>query len=141
MNNPNCYRKKLLDYYLNPKVASTTSNTLQDLLNRIDANSGAFQKGVCSFLFANNFGNYITPQFKVGEYKIDFGIVKNKKKIAIELDGYVSNSYEQIRNDIKRQEILERVGWQFFRIQSSEWFYKNKVVSAKLLNWLNEKTA
>ena len=139
MNNPNCYRKKLLDYYLNPNAPQKTSNLLQDLLNRVDANSGEFEKGVCSFLYNNNFGNFITPQYKVGGYKIDFGIVKNNKKIAIECDGYLSHSsYDQVRNDIKRQEILERVGWQFFRIQSTEWFYKNENVSRKLLRWLNE---
>lgn len=139
MNNPNCYRKKLIDYYTNPEVIQSSPNLLQDLLVRVDANSGEFEKGVCTFLFNNNYGNYITPQYKVGGYKIDFGIIKNNKKIAIECDGYLAHSgFDQIRNDIKRQEILERVGWQFFRVQSTEWFYKNEYVSRKLLRWLNE---
>ncbi|MDE3182013.1 MAG: AAA family ATPase [Bacteroidota bacterium] len=138
MNNPNCYRKKLINYYTNPNAPQTSSNQLQDLLIRCDANSGEFEKGVCTLLYNNNFGNYITPQYKIGGYKIDFGIVKDNKKIAIECDGYLSHSgFEQIRNDIKRQEILERVGWKFFRIQSTEWFYKNEFVSRKLIRWLN----
>ena len=139
MANPICYRKKLIDYYTNPYAPQTSSNQLQDLLVRCDANSGEFEKGVCILLYNNNFGNYITPQYKVGGYKIDFGIVKNNKKIAIECDGYLSHStFDQIKNDIKRQEILERVGWQFFRIQSTEWFYKNEFVSRKLIRWLND---
>lgn len=138
MDNDGCYRKKLIDYYTNPYAPQKSSNKLQDLLIRCDANSGEFEKGVCTLLYNNDFGNYITPQYKVGGYKIDFGIIKDNKKIAIECDGYLSHSgFEQIRNDIKRQEILERVGWQFFRIQSTEWFYKNEFVSRKLIRWLN----
>jgi very-short-patch-repair endonuclease len=137
MNNPNCYRKKLIDYYSNPRSPQIGSNLLQDLLIRVDAKSGEFEKGVCTFLFNNDYGKYITPQYRVGGYKIDFGIIKNNKKIAIECDGYFSHSgFEQIKNDIKRQEDLERVGWRFFRIQSAEWFYKNESVSRKLLHWL-----
>lgn len=41
------------------------------------------------------------------------------------------------REDIKCQEIPERAGWQFFRIQSTEWFYKNDNVCRNLLRRLN----
>lgn len=76
---------------------------------------------VAKFLYNNNYGSHINPQYKVGGYIIDFGIIVNNKKLAIECDGYTYHSgYEKIREDIKRQEILERAGWQFFRIQSSE---------------------
>ncbi len=139
--NPECYRKKIIDYYSNYRESNklAKSNLLQDLLNRVDASSGDFEKGVCTFLYNNNYGNQINPQYKVGGYVIDFGIIMNNKKIAIECDGYTYHSgYEKIREDIKRQEILERAGWQFFRIQSTEWFYKNDQVCRKLLKWLNQ---
>jgi hypothetical protein len=53
------------------------------------------------------------------------------------IGGFVGR-YEKIREDIKRQEILERARWQFFRIQSTEWFYKNEHVCRKLLKWLTQ---
>ncbi len=129
--NPECFRKKLIDYYSNynhlENIAVT--NLLQDLLSKVDSNSGPFEKSVCSFLYENRFGNYLHPQYTVGHYIIDFGIIVQGKKLAIECDGYIYHSgFEKIRDDIKRQEILERAGWKFFRVQSTEWFYQNRAI-------------
>lgn len=139
--NPECYRKKLIDYYSNYNHLEniTVSNQLQDLLSRVDPNSGPFERSVCSFLYEKRVGNYLHPQYAVGRYVIDFGIIIQGKKLAIECDGYIYHSgFEKIRDDIKRQEILERAGWKFFRVQSTEWFYRNREVCRKLSIWLND---
>ena len=142
--NPNCYRKKLLDYYANiqnQRNQPTQVGNLQMLLNKTDTNSGEFEKSVCKFLFDNKLGNFIEPQYKVGNYKLDFGLIINNKKIAIECDGFQYHSeIEQIQNDINRQLILERAGWRFFRIQSTDWFYKNSKVSSDLIQWITDNT-
>ena len=141
--NPDCYRKKLIDYYANIKVGQENSTTrnLQNLLSLVDTNSGEFEKTVCKFMYNNGFGDFLTPQFEVGKYRIDFGMIKNNRKLAIECDGYTYHSgIAKIKEDIARQLILERAGWRFFRIQSTDWFYKNEIVSRKLLNWISENT-
>lgn len=142
--NPECYRKKLIDYYSTGQNKRTNGNTtinLQSLLNKTDANSGDFEKSVCRFLYDNGFGDYLFPQFEVGKYSIDFGIIKNNKKLAIECDGFTYHSgIVKIQDDINRQLILERAGWRFFRIQSTDWFYRNSTVSRELINWINDNT-
>jgi very-short-patch-repair endonuclease len=142
--NPECYRKKLLDYYSTGQSKSKNGNSalnLQSLLSRTDTNSGDFEKNVCRFLYDNGLGDYLFPQFEVGKYSIDFGIIKNNKKLAIECDGITYHSgIVKIQNDINRQLILERAGWRFFRIQSTDWFYRNSTVSRELINWINDNT-
>lgn len=143
--NPDCYRKKLIDYYSTAQSRKTNGNAtinLQSLLSKTDANSGDFEKSVCRLLYDNGFGDYLFPQFEVGKYSIDFGIIKNNKKLAIECDGFTYHSgIVKIQDDINRQLILERAGWRFFRIQSTDWFYRNSTVSRELINWINENTS
>jgi very-short-patch-repair endonuclease len=141
MMNPDCYRKRLIDYYTESQtgIVKFESRRLDELLKLVDANSGGFERTVCTSLYNQGFADNIHPQFKVGKYKIDFAIIKNNKKLAIECDGVKYHSgFEKIREDISRQIVLERAGWKFFRIQSTEWFYKNEYISRKLFNWLNE---
>lgn len=142
--NPECYRKKLIDYYSTAQNKRTNGNTtvnLQSLLNKTDANSGDFEKSVCRLLYDNGLGDHLFPQFEVGKYSIDFGIIKNNRKLAIECDGFTYHSgIVKIQEDINRQLILERAGWRFFRIQSTDWFYRNSTVSRELINWINENS-
>jgi very-short-patch-repair endonuclease/KaiC/GvpD/RAD55 family RecA-like ATPase len=142
--NHDCYRKKLIDYYSNIQNQTnkpTSTKNLQSLLNKTDANSGDFEKSVCKLLYNNGFGDYLYPQFEVGKYCIDFGLIINNKKIAIECDGFTYHSgIVKIQEDINRQLILERAGWRFFRIQSTDWFYKNSKVSSDLIQWITDNT-
>lgn len=142
--NPDCYRKKLIDYYTNSQNKTkkqVTVKNLQTLLNKTDANSGDFEKSVCKLLYNNGLGDFLFPQFEVGKYCIDFGLIKNNKKLAIECDGFTYHSgIVKIQEDINRQLILERAGWRFFRVQSTDWFYRNSNVSAELINWINDNT-
>lgn len=142
--NPECYRKRLIDYYSN--IQNTTNKViptknLETLLKKTDANSGEFEKSVCKFLYNYGFGDYLHPQFEVGKYRIDFGLILNNKKLAIECDGFTYHSgIAKIQEDINRQLILERAGWRFFRIQSTDWFYKNLNVSSNLIQWISDNT-
>ncbi len=142
--NPDCFRKKLIDYYSASQIKrinGISTVNLQSLLNKTDANSGDFEKSVCRLLYDKGYGDCLFPQFEVGRYTIDFGIIKNNKKLAIECDGFTYHSgIVKIQDDINRQLILERAGWRFFRIQSTDWFYRNSIVSNELINWINENT-
>ena len=66
-------------------------------------------------------------------------VIYKDKKIAIECDGerYHSGA-EKIREDMERQTILERIGWQFIRIRGSE-YYRNKTQTIEnLIKSLNK---
>jgi very-short-patch-repair endonuclease len=69
----------------------------------------------------------------------DFGVIMYTTKLAIECVGiHLQAGKDRINDDIDRQLILERSGWRFFRIQSTEWFYNKEQVSKKLLRWIEE---
>jgi superfamily I DNA and/or RNA helicase/very-short-patch-repair endonuclease/transcription elongation GreA/GreB family factor len=73
-------------------------------------------------------GYEVIPQYEIanGKYRIDLAIIlSNGAKIAIECDGDQFHGPEQFDRDNARQKVLERVGWQFFRIRGSA-YYANK---------------
>ena len=144
--NPECYRKKLIDYYqlqaaryAEPTVLAAS---LPDLLDQVDTYGGDFQTSVCRFLYEQGWGDYLHPQLEIGKYRIDFGLIVGNRKLAIECDGdRHASDPALIRDDIARQLILERANWHFFRIQSTDWFYRRSAVGEALLAWIKENTA
>lgn len=90
-----------------------------------------FELEVASYLIGK--GYKIKQQYPVGNYRLDMIVEYNDNKIAIECDGEAYHSSdEQIRNDLERQIILERIGWSFIRIRGSE-YYKSKNNTLKFL--------
>lgn len=78
-------------------------------------------------------GYEVEPQVKVGPYRIDLVVhLPNGKKIAIECDGDIYHDLENLQQDIDRQLVLERSGWEFFRIRWSYYKYEPKQALKKL---------
>lgn len=70
-------------------------------------------------------GYSVEQQHHAGNFFIDIVVSNGEKKIALECDGDEWHSDEdQIENDLKRQAILERMGWKFIRLRGGE-FYRN----------------
>jgi hypothetical protein len=49
-------------------------------------------------------------------------VAGNGKRLAVECDGERDHSPEKLQEDMDRQAILERLGWQFVRIRGSVFF-------------------
>lgn len=112
-----CYdiRRSLLEYAENPSAFIDNDEI------RKQADS-PFEVEVCQYLLQH--GYEILQQYPVGAYHID--IVIKGKKVAIECDGDRWHSTgRQVANDMERQTILERLGWQFIRIRGTK-YYRNK---------------
>ncbi len=63
--------------------------------------------------------HFITPQKKIGPYRVDFAI--EHLKIVIELDGHEHHkTKEQRTNDSKRERYLQSQGWYVIRFTGSE---------------------
>ncbi|NLO88834.1 MAG: DUF559 domain-containing protein [Clostridia bacterium] len=77
-------------------------------------------------------GYRIKPQYKVSGYRIDLVIEGSEHRLAVECDGDVWHGVEQYVRDMARQRQLERAGWTFVRIRSSE-FYANKKKAIQLI--------
>lgn len=67
-------------------------------------------------------GYRVTPQKKVGYYRIDLVVEAQGKCLAVECDGDRYHPLEKLAEDMERQAILERLGWKFVRIRGSQFF-------------------
>ncbi|MBC2637514.1 MULTISPECIES: AAA domain-containing protein [unclassified Rhodococcus (in: high G+C Gram-positive bacteria)] len=80
----------------------------------------------------------LTAQYGVGGYRIDFAAQHPEQRgrmvLAIEADGASYHSSHTARDrDRLRQEHLERLGWRFHRIWSTDWFRDPDTEVAKAL--------
>jgi very-short-patch-repair endonuclease len=61
----------------------------------------------------------LTPQFQIGEYRVDFAI--QPRKVVIEIDGHdFHKTPEQRTEDAQRQRRLEAIGWRVVRFTGKE---------------------
>jgi very-short-patch-repair endonuclease len=67
-------------------------------------------------------GYKVTPQWRVGAYRIDLVVEGDNKRLAVECDGDRYHPFEKLGEDMERQAILERMDWIFTRIRGSEFF-------------------
>lgn len=83
-------------------------------------------------------GYKVDMQVGCSGYRIDLGVKHPKKDeyvLAVECDGATYHSGKTTRDrDRLRQEILERFGWEFYRIWSTDWFRNNSIEKRRLLN-------
>ena len=109
-------RLNLIQYANNP-------NTFLEAVDTIERKSESpFEEAVAKSLISNGYS--IEQQYAVGSYRIDMVVSYENKKIALECDGEAWHSSEaQIRSDMERQTILERIGWEFIRIRGSEYYH------------------
>lgn len=67
-------------------------------------------------------GYRVTSQWKVGAFRIDIVVEGSGRRLAVECDGDKYHTPEKLEDDLKRQAILERLGWTFTRIRGSNFF-------------------
>jgi very-short-patch-repair endonuclease len=145
--NPHCLRKKLLDFFYKTKTPQIIGVNLEELEKRCYYAKRNIEKPPAPFeswfevdvaLEIVKKGYNAIPQFRVGNYRIDLVIDGGHSRIAVECDGDIYHGIDKIEEDLFRQKVLERCGWQFFRIRASE-FYLNKEKSLEDLWKLLER--
>jgi len=75
-------------------------------------------------------GYRVTPHWQIGTFRIDLVVEGDGKRLAIECDGDRYYPLEKLPADMDRQSVLERMGWIFSRIRSSE-FLRNPARAMK----------
>jgi very-short-patch-repair endonuclease len=84
-------------------------------------------------------GYRITPQVPVGEFRLDMVVEgQNDARLAIECDGDRYHGLDQWENDMRRQRILERAGWRFWRCFASTFVMNRQTIIDDLLQCLND---
>ena len=120
-----------LDYAENGASALERIITV-DALEQFDSD---FEMEVCEFLRSKGFT--VDTQIGCSGYKIDLGVKypnSSNYVLAVECDGATYHSSKNARDrDRLRQEILERMGWKFYRIWSTDWFRNKQVEQSRLL--------
>lgn len=130
---PNDLRYKLLDHVKN----YNTPHFIEKKLIEVPKNKNSFihpepydswfEVEVRNDIISKGFS--VIPQYEVakGKYKIDMvAIFNDGTKIAIECDGDKWHGAEKYKDDLYRQKVLERCGWQFFRVRGSEYYSNRK---------------
>lgn len=113
-------RRNLLEHF-HCVAPDTQSTSVQYDVNLCDSE---FEKDVYKFLI--NKGYNVIPQYKVGNFRIDLVVESsNGARLAIECDGDKYHGADKWEYDIRRQRILERAGWKFWRCFASQ-YYRNK---------------
>lgn len=128
LSNTNDLRYKLLDHFKN-------YSSYQPILNEpIERRLGTQPEPFDSWFEVDVYNDIVSkqlsviPQYEVAKrkYRIDMvALFPDGTKIAIECDGDKWHGAEQHENDMMRQKVLERCGWQFFRVRGYE-YYSNR---------------
>lgn len=123
--------REYLDYAENGEIALTRAVNV----NRFDHYDSDFEQEVCEFLREKGFD--VDTQVGCSGFRIDLGVKiphSSNYVLAIECDGATYHSAKNARDrDRLRQEILERMGWKFYRIWSTDWFRNKPVEQLRLL--------
>jgi very-short-patch-repair endonuclease len=95
----------------------------------------AFAESVRSRLA--ELGITVVPQYGVGGYRVDFAFAHpddpSRMILAVEADGASYRDSGSVRDrDRLRKEHLERLGWRFHRLWSTNWFHDPDAEVAKL---------
>ena len=79
-------------------------------------------------------GYRVQPQVKVGSYRIDLAVEGEKDaRLAVECDGDRYHGPDQWDHDMRRQRVLERAGWQFWRCFASNFVLHRDAMLADLV--------
>jgi len=109
---PDDLRLKLIKHAINP-----SNSEHEKQLNKAESE---FERDVMKVL--QNKGYKVYSQWKVGSYRIDMVVEDGDRRIAIECDGEICHTLDNLADDMKRQAILERLGWRFIRIRGSQYY-------------------
>ncbi len=109
---PDDIRLKLIRHAINPAIDRN-----EEIYTKAESD---FEKQVIKTL--HNKGYKVISQWKAGAYRIDIVIESADIRVAIECDGDKWHTQDDLLNDLKRQAILERLGWKFIRIRGSAFY-------------------
>lgn len=107
-------RRALIEYVLNAGKVTVPQ------ANQLDLCESEFEKDVLRDIVQH--GYEVIPQYPVGGYRIDLVVESPRGRIAVECDGDKFHGIDQYDSDIRRQRVLERLGWTFWRIRASKYY-------------------
>jgi very-short-patch-repair endonuclease len=111
---PDDLRRQLIEHAQDP------SRLMRALEEKEKRTQSTFEREVMKRLVAAGFR--VAPQWRIGAFRIDLVVEGGGKRLAIECDGDRYHALEKLPEDMERQSVLERMGWIFTRMRSTEFF-------------------
>jgi very-short-patch-repair endonuclease len=123
-------RRTLVEHFAKPLEANDEARSMADLCE------SGFERDVYAELFER--GYRVIPQVPAAGYRIDMVVEgADDRRLAIELDGDEFHGPDKWPADMRRQRVLERAGWTFWRCFASTWSLQRETVLADLLAQLD----
>ena len=126
-------KHRLISHFERPMPAA--SGPARDLADRCDS---GFERDMLARLLA--LGYRVEPQVGSEGFRIDLVVEDFEgRRLAVECDGDGFHGPERWRDDMRRQRILERVGWRFWRCFASSFYRDPEGVMADLVAVLEDQ--
>ncbi|MDP1612460.1 MAG: AAA domain-containing protein [Sulfuritalea sp.] len=123
-------RLKLLQHVRDPLASMRAYN------QEVGKTESPFERDVLKRL--TDAGYQVKSQWQVGYFRIDMVVEGAGKRLAVECDGDRYHPMEKLAEDMERQSILERLGWQFVRIRGSAFFRNPELAMRPVFDRLGE---
>jgi very-short-patch-repair endonuclease len=129
--NPADLKARVIRHFHEPMAGASA-----DTGNLLDQCDSQFERDVAQRLLDK--GYRVRPQVGSLGFRIDLVVEGDKdRRLAIELDGDKYHGPERWADDMRRQRILERVGWRFWRCWASSFALDAESCMADLFDTLN----
>ncbi|MGH6877442.1 MAG: AAA domain-containing protein [Rhizomicrobium sp.] len=127
--NPNDLKARLIAHFENPMPE------LEDIEDALAVCESGFERDLMEKLLER--GYRVQGQVGSAGYRIDMVVEgADRRRLAVECDGDRFHGPEQWRQDMRRQRVLERVGWRFWRCFASSFYRDPEAVLNDLLETL-----
>lgn len=126
----NDLRLKLLQHVRDPLASLRAFN------QEVGKTESPFERDVLKRL--TDAGYRVKSQWQVGYYRIDMVVEGAGMRLAVECDGDRYHPMEKLADDMERQSILERLGWQFVRMRGSAFFRNPELAMRPVFDRLGE---
>lgn len=129
--NPNCYRKRLIEYF-SANGGDIPANYSKRKVAYMHPSTGRVGENLYEWMLELLGEESLFPQYKIGPYSIDLAIIRDGKKQALFIDGGSEVAKDHLSSSLQQQLILERAGWDCYRIQALEWKMEEQQVQQDL---------
>lgn len=128
--NPDSIRYSLLKYCLNNENINSSRKKIEFAFN------SKFKKDIYELIKSK--GYFVLSEVKLGQYKMDFVVEGGRSRVAIICDENANIEKETFNENIERQMDLQQLGWIFYRIRASEFYYRPEKTMERLWKLLDK---
>jgi len=133
---PNDMRYRLLAYCMDPTRTQVRMESAADRFSKYGSSN--FHQEVYRLIGAK--GYRAIPEYVVGTHPSRIDIVGEgmRGRLAVECDGDKWHGIDVWGRDMERQTVLERVGWRFWRVKASDFYFRREKAMDGLWSLLDE---